>query len=98
MIRKIVSIILLVACAAVLLPPPCGAAGKNEPSVTTLGSSLNSLKEEILAYFVPVTGNISSVDGQSVTIDKGTSAAVKVGMRITVFKEGAPFIPVSYTH
>lgn len=92
MIRKIVSIILLVACAAVLLPPPCGAAGKNEPSVTALGSSLNSLKEEILAYFVPVTGNISSVDGQSVTIDKGTSAAVKVGMRITVFKEGAPFI------
>ncbi len=92
MIRKIVSIILLVACAAVLLPPPCGAAGKNEPSVTGLGSSLNSLKEEILAYFVPVTGNINSVDGQSVTIDKGTSAAVKVGMRITVFKEGAPFI------
>ena len=92
MIRKIVSIILLVACAAVLLPPPCGASGKNEPSVTALGSSLNSLKEEILAYFVPVTGNISSVDGQSVTIDKGTSAAVKVGMRITVFKEGAPFI------
>jgi hypothetical protein len=85
-------IILLVACAAVLLPPPCGAAGKNEPSVTALGSSLNSLKEEILSYFVPVTGNVSSVDGQSVTFDKGTSAAVKVGMRITVFKEGAPFI------
>ena len=92
MIRKIVTIILLVACAAVLLPLPCGAAEKNEPSVTALGSSLNSLKEEILAYFVPVTGNISSVAGQSVTIDKGTSAAVKVGMRITVFKEGAPFI------
>ncbi len=92
MIRKIVSIILLAAFAAVLLPPPCGAAGKDEPSVAALGSSFNSLKEEILAYFVPVTGNISSVDGQSVTIDKGTSAAVKVGMRITVFKEGAPFI------
>jgi len=92
MIRKIVSIILLAAFAAVLLPPPCGAAGKDEPSVAALGSSFNSLKEEILAYFAPVTGNISSVDGQSVTIDKGTSAAVKVGMRITVFKEGAPFI------
>ena len=92
MIRKIVSIILLAAFAAVLLPPPCGAAGKDEPSVAALGSSFNSLKEEILAYFVPVTGNISSVDGQSVTVDKGTSAAVKVGMRITVFKEGAPFI------
>ena len=91
MIRKIVSIILLVASAAVLLPPPCGAAGKNEPSAAALGSSLNSLKEEILAYFVPVTGNISSVDGQLVTIDKGTSAAIKIGMRITVFKEGAPF-------
>ena len=92
MIRKIVSIILLAAFAAVLLPPPCGAAGKDEPSVAALGSSFNSLKEEILAYFAPVTGNISSVDGQSFTIDKGTSAAVKVGMRITVFKEGAPFI------
>ena len=92
MIRKIVSIILLAAFAAVLLPPPCGAAGKDEPSVAALGSSFNSLKEEILAYFAPVTGNISSVDGQSVTVDKGTSAAVKVGMRITVFKEGAPFI------
>ena len=92
MIRKIVSIILLAAFAAVLLPPPCGAAGKDEPSVAALGSSFNSLKEEILAYFAPVTGNISSVDAQSVTIDKGTSAAVKVGMRITVFKEGAPFI------
>ncbi len=92
MIKKIAAFILLVACAAVLLPLPCGAAEKNEPSVAALGSSLNSLKEEILSYFVPVTGNISSADGQSVTIDKGTAASVKVGMRITAFKEGAPFI------
>jgi hypothetical protein len=92
MIRKIVTLILLAACAAMLLPLPCGAAEKNEPAVTALGSSLNSLKEDILSYFVPVTGNISSIDGQSVTIDKGTSAAVKVGMRVTVFKEGALFI------
>lgn len=92
MIRKVVTIILLVACAAVLLPFHCGAAGKNEPSATALGSSLNSLRDEILSYFAPVTGNISSVDGKSVTIDQGTSAAVKVGMRITIFKEGASFI------
>lgn len=92
MLKKMVIIIFAIACAAVFLPFPCGAAQKDEPSITALGSSLNSLKDDIVSYFVPVTGVISSVDGQFITIDKGTAASVKVGMRITVFKEGAPFI------
>ncbi|MGO9378622.1 MAG: FG-GAP repeat domain-containing protein [Dissulfurispiraceae bacterium] len=92
MIKKIWVIILIVTCTTFLQTLSWGAEKKAEPSVTGLSSSLNSLKEEILSYFVPITGDINSVDGQAVTIDKGTSASVKVGMRFTVFKEGAVFI------
>jgi len=84
--------LLLVFCALTVMPVAGDAAQKSEPSATALGSSLNALKDDILSYFVPLTGNVSSVVGQSVVIDKGRAASVKAGMRITAFKEGAPFI------
>jgi len=91
MIKKIASIIALIVCIA-SLSPLSSAAEKSGPAVSPLGSSLSTLKEEILSYFIPVSGNISTVDGQTVSLDKGASASIKSGMRISAFKEGESFI------
>ncbi|HTZ17762.1 MAG TPA: hypothetical protein VMB78_04910 [Dissulfurispiraceae bacterium] len=91
MIKKIASIILLFICLTAY-SAPSNAADKSAATVSPLAPSLNILKEEILSYFALVSGNISSITGQSVSIDKGTSASIKRGMRISAFKEGASFI------
>ena len=90
MIKKIASILVLIACIPAL--SLSYAAEKSGPAVSPLASSLNTLKEEILSYFIPVSGNISTVEGQTVSLDKGSSASIRSGMRISVFKEGDSFI------
>jgi hypothetical protein len=90
MIKKITAITVLLICLTVSATLS-QAADKPVAAVSPLGSSLNVLKEEILSYFVPVFGNISSVTDQSVSIDKGSSASVRSGMRISAFKEGEGF-------
>ncbi len=90
MIKKIASILVLIACIPTL--SLSYAAEKSGPTVSPLSSSLNTLKEEILSYFIPVSGNISRVEGQTVSLDKGSSASIRSGMRITAFKEGDSFI------
>ncbi len=52
---------------------------------------LLSIKNEALSYFKPVTGKIISINGSKVKIDIGLRQSVKAGMRLSVFKEGAPF-------
>ena len=61
------------------------------------GSSLaqdpmNQLKDETLSYFKPLKGKILSVDGKTVTSDLGEKSGIRVGMRLTVFREGMPFL------
>ncbi len=90
MIKKIASILVLIACIPAL--SLSYAAEKSGPAVSPLTSSLNTLKEEILSYFIPVSGNISTVEGQTVSLDKGSSASIRSGMRISAFKEGDSFI------
>ncbi|HMK61364.1 MAG TPA: VCBS repeat-containing protein [Dissulfurispiraceae bacterium] len=92
MIRKVISLVLLIFSVSILAPMAGNAAQKGELSSAALGSSLNALKEDILSYFIPLSGSVSSIAGKSVVIDKGKSASVKEGMRITAFKEGAPFV------
>jgi len=91
MIKKALSIIVFAVCLAVLSPLSYGA-DKSGPEVSALGPSLNTLKEEILSFFVPVSGIIKSIDDQSVSIENGSSALIKSGMRISAFKEGESFI------
>jgi len=55
-------------------------------------TSLLPLKNEALSYFKPVTGKVVSINGNKVKIDIGSLQSVKTGMRLFVFKEGAPFI------
>ena len=55
-------------------------------------SSLNELRDETLSYFTAVTGEVTSVEGNSVRIDAGTQKSVKAGMRLHAFKEGMDFV------
>ncbi len=91
MIKKIASTILLIIilCAFSILSY---AAEKSAAEVSPIGNSLNVLKDEVLSYFVSVSGNISSVTGQSVSIEKTSLSSMKSGMRITAFKEGESFV------
>ncbi|MFO0753922.1 MAG: VCBS repeat-containing protein [Thermodesulfovibrionales bacterium] len=53
---------------------------------------LEELKEDTLSYFTPLTGKIVSVEGSSVLLDLSSPRALKPGMRLLAFKEGASFI------
>ncbi len=68
-----------------------GYAQTKEPKAGQ-DASLNTLKNEILSYFEPVTGKIISVDGNSIKIDIGAQKSVKAGMRLYAFKEGVSFV------
>lgn len=54
-------------------------------------SPLLYIKNEAISYFKPVTGKVISINGNKVKIDIGLRQSVKTGMRLSVFKEGAPF-------
>ncbi len=94
MIKKIASMafFIIILSASLTLSSAADKTDKPGATVSPLGSSLNVLKDEILSYFVPVAGDISSVTGQTVTIEKGLPSPMKIGMRISAFKEGESFI------
>jgi len=64
-------------------PAPTGPQSPEEP--------LNILKNEVLSYFQPVSGKVTSVEGNSVRIDIGSGKSVKAGMRLNAIKEGGGF-------
>ncbi|RMD52616.1 MAG: hypothetical protein D6828_05420, partial [Nitrospirae bacterium] len=49
------------------------------------------VKEELIGYFNPLEGKITSVDKGEVTINIGEQNGVKRGMRFLTFKIGEPF-------
>ena len=53
---------------------------------------ITRLKNEIMLYFKPMTGTITSVDGHKVIMKIETKDLVKPGMRLKVLREGSPFI------
>lgn len=55
-------------------------------------TAINKLRDNTLSYFTPLKGKITSINGKIATIDLGTKSHIKPGMRVTVFREGAPFI------
>ncbi|HTR45422.1 MAG TPA: VCBS repeat-containing protein, partial [Thermodesulfovibrionales bacterium] len=50
------------------------------------------LKEDTLAYFRPLKGKVTGVEGNLVSADLSTKSGIKPGMRLTVLREGAPFL------
>jgi hypothetical protein len=52
---------------------------------------LDRMKDETLSYFIPLTGNITSVEDKNVIINLGTEDSVKPGMRFRIIREVAPF-------
>ncbi|NTU43211.1 MAG: VCBS repeat-containing protein [Nitrospirales bacterium] len=55
-------------------------------------AALESLTKEALSFFQPVTARITSLNGTTVTLDRGTEGGMRTGMRLQAFKEGAAFI------
>jgi hypothetical protein len=49
------------------------------------------MKDETVSYFIPLTGNITSVEDKNVIINLGTEDSVKPGMRFRIIREVAPF-------
>jgi len=54
-------------------------------------SQLDRMKDETLSYFIPLTGNITSVEDKNVIINLGTEDSVKPRMRFRIIREVAPF-------
>jgi hypothetical protein len=90
MLKKIAAAILCAVFVAAFIPA-VWAAEKRPSSASPLEKSLADLKKDISSYFIYVKGSVTSVDGDTVSVNKGSSASLKNGMRISVFKEGAPF-------
>ncbi|MBM4129349.1 MAG: hypothetical protein FJ243_04420, partial [Nitrospira sp.] len=53
---------------------------------------LQGLRDEVVAYFKPLSGSITKIEEKKVFVNLGTKDGIKAGMRLTVVKEGAPFI------
>ena len=62
------------------------------PAVSSGQDPLVQLKDETLNYFKPLKGNIVSVEGDTIVSDIGSKSGIKKGMRVTIFKEGMPFL------
>ncbi|MEW6052199.1 MAG: hypothetical protein AB1552_00205 [Nitrospirota bacterium] len=80
---KSISFFLLVVLAGVFchLPYP----------VCAEGNSIDTMRDETLSYFNPLTGTITAVEGRNVSVDLGTKELVKAGMRFHILRETAPF-------
>jgi hypothetical protein len=90
MLKKIAAAIFCTVFVAAFIQSAWGAE-KKSATVSPLEKSLEELKKDISSYFIPVSGKVISVDREMVTINKGSSSSIKKGMRITAFREGAPF-------
>ncbi|NOX20709.1 MAG: hypothetical protein GXO99_05540 [Nitrospirae bacterium] len=71
-----------IALLIVLLAPVCGIAAEN-PFI--------KVTEQIISFFKPLEGDITTKSDGGVIINLGTQKGVKKGMRFRVFERGAPF-------
>lgn len=81
-------------CLAFLAAAPLAAGAQDPPQKNPPGSAspLTELKEETLSYFTPQTGKVLSVEGTSVVLEVSSPHALRPGVRLLAFKEGASFI------
>lgn len=69
-----------------------------ETDAASFPKSTNQLNEAVLELFKPVNGRVESVDGSTVTVIIENDGTVMKGVRLSVFREGAPFYhPVTNT-
>lgn len=54
--------------------------------------SLIDLKKELLSYFVPITGQITSIDDTNLIVEIDKQTKINPGARLNAFKEGVSFI------
>lgn len=87
---KIIAGLLFYALCAALFISPAVAAEKDAPLAAEL--SLTALKDELVSYFEPVSGRVTSMTGNSLKIDKGTKSRIKRGMRFFAYTEGVQFV------
>ena len=90
MIKKIAAAITFMAFVAAYIPAS-QAADKSPAAANPLTQSLDKLKTDISSYFISVSGDVTSVEGEVVSINKGAAAAIRTGMRLSAFREGAAF-------
>ncbi len=74
---------LLIFLGLTLLPPGMLFAEDNP---------LFMMRDDALSFFRPVKGKIISVSNGKAVADIGEKMQIKKGMRLTVFREGAPFL------
>ncbi|GAB4390483.1 MAG: hypothetical protein Kow0025_22840 [Thermodesulfovibrionales bacterium] len=72
----------LIACAALALSRPAPAAE----------GPLGELAGKAASFFIPVKGTVVSVEDGLITADVGAASGLKKGMRLTVLREGMPFV------
>jgi hypothetical protein len=50
------------------------------------------LRDTALSFFVPMKGTVTSAKGMVITTGLGEGSGIKRGMRLTILREGAPFL------
>lgn len=53
---------------------------------------VSRLRDETLSYFKPLKGKVTTVNGGVLTADLVAESGVRKGMRLSVFREGMPFL------
>jgi hypothetical protein len=62
------------------------------PSPSPAENILSHLKDTALSYFKPLKGEIVAVKGNMIISDLGASSGIKKGMKLSILREGAPFL------
>jgi hypothetical protein len=62
------------------------------PSPSRAENILSRLRDTALSYFKPLKGEIVSMNGNMITSDLGASSGIKKGMKLSIMREGAPFL------
>ena len=52
---------------------------------------VNKARDAVLGYFVPVSGNVEGVSGETVRVRLEGKVDIPANVRLTVFREGEPF-------
>jgi len=60
--------------------------------VSSAQDVLKRMKDETLSYFKPLKGRVVAKDGDIIISDLDEKSGIKKGMRLNIFKEGAPFL------
>jgi len=79
---------LLILLTTVLLLLPSGPVLSADREVK---GPFSMYAGDALSFFVPISGNVTAVEGKYAIIDIGAGNGVRTGMRLTVFREGDEF-------